>query len=174
MLMCRLAMLSCCLHVPLLLAQNADILAAIKDQAFNHSRADDDVFYLADVFGPRFMDSSGYVKAGEWAVDQLQAYGLAKVTKEYFPTPGPGWEFSGVSVEMISPAYSRMGAFPLARSRGSAGVISGEPVAGCDHNGTGVSAVCDALPGQIKGQNCAGRPDSADSRANVGGHAHAK
>ena len=50
-------MLSCFLHV--LVAQNADVLAAIKEEAFKHSQADDDVFYLADVFGPRFMDSTG-------------------------------------------------------------------------------------------------------------------
>jgi hypothetical protein len=109
-------------------AQNADILAAIKEQASKHSQADDVVFYLADVFGPRFMDSPGYVKAGEWAIERLKAYGLANATKEYFATPGPGWEFSGVSVEMTSPAYSRMGAFPLARSRATSGVVSGEPV----------------------------------------------
>jgi carboxypeptidase Q len=126
MRICRFAALSCFLHV--LMAQNADVLAAIKEEAFKHSQADDDVFYLADVFGPRFMDSTGYVKAGEWAIERLKAYGLANVTKEYFAAPGPGWEFTSVSVEMTSPAYSRMGAFPLARSRTTTGVVSGEPL----------------------------------------------
>ncbi len=49
------------------------------------------MFYLADVFGPRFMDSPGYVKAGDWAVERLKSYGFANAAKEYFASPGPGW-----------------------------------------------------------------------------------
>ncbi|MBV8903575.1 MAG: peptidase M28, partial [Acidobacteriia bacterium] len=128
MLTCRITVLLYFLALPLLVAQDATVLGAIKDQAVNHSQAVEDVFYLADVFGPRFMDSPGFVKAGDWAVERLKTYGLANVAKEYFTTPGPGWGFSGVSVEMISPAYSRMGAFPLARSKSTNGVVSGEPV----------------------------------------------
>jgi len=109
-------------------AQDMNVLPAIKEQAFFHSQAADDVFYLADVFGPRFMDSPGYVKAGDWAVQKLKAYGLANAAKEYFTTPGPGWGFTGVSVEMIVPSYSRLEAFPLARSKATDGVVSGEPV----------------------------------------------
>jgi hypothetical protein len=132
MLACRLlaplVVLFCFLPPPLLLAQEAKVLEAIKEEAFRHSQAPLDLFFLADVFGPRFMDSPGYVKAGEWAVERLQAYGLSNVGKEYFTTPGPGWGFNGVSVEMILPTYSRLGAFPLARSVSTNGVLSGEPV----------------------------------------------
>ena len=124
----RLVLLFCFLYAPVLAAQNANVLSSIKEEAFSHSQAAEDVFYLADVFGPRFMDSPGYVKAGDWAVKRLESYGLANVAKEYFTTPGPGWGFSGVSVEMIAPSYSRLEAFPLARSKGTDGVISGEPV----------------------------------------------
>ncbi len=128
MLTRRLAAFFCFLHVQALVAQDLNVLPAIKEQAFSHSQAAEDVFYLADVFGPRFMDSPGYVKAGDWAVQRLKAYGLANVAKEYFATPGPGWGFNGVSVEVIVPSYSRLEAFPLARSRGTDGVASGEPI----------------------------------------------
>ena len=128
LLTCCLLVLICFLPSPSSLAQDPDVLAAIKEQAFAHSQTAEDVFYLADVFGPRFMDSPGYVKAGEWAVERLRAYGLANATKEYFSAPGPGWGFSAVSVEMILPSYSRMEAFPLARSAGTNGAVSGEPV----------------------------------------------
>ncbi len=128
MLTRRLAAFFCFLHVQALVAQDLNVLPAIKEQAFSHSQAAEDVFYLADVFGPRFMDSPGYVKAGDWAVQRLKAYGLANVAKEYFATPGPGWGFNGVSVEVIVPSYSRLEAFPLARSRGTDGVVSGEPI----------------------------------------------
>jgi hypothetical protein len=128
MVICRFVLLFCFLCVPLLVAQDADVLAEIRKLAFTRSQAAEDVFYLADVFGPRFMDSPGYVKAGDWAVERLKSYGLANVAKEYFTTPGPGWGFSGVSVEMTLPAYTRMEAFPLARSIGTKGVVSGEPM----------------------------------------------
>ena len=128
MLTCRLAVLFFVLQPTLLVAQDADVLAAIKEQAFTQSEGAEDVFYLADVFGPRFMDSPGYLKAGDWAVARLKSYGLANAAKEYFPAPGPAWGFSGVSAEMVLPSYSRMAAFPLARSIGTDGVVSGEPV----------------------------------------------
>jgi carboxypeptidase Q len=79
-----LAILVLVLHALRLVAQDAAVLGAMKEQAFAHSQAAEDVFYLADVFGPRFMDSPGYVQAGEWAVGRLQGYGLANVAKEYF------------------------------------------------------------------------------------------
>lgn len=123
-----LPVLFCCLNLPLPVTRDADVLTAIKEQAFTHSQAAEDVFYLADVFGPRFMDSPGFVKAGDWAVERLKSYGLANVAKEYFTSRGPGWGFSGVSVEMILPSYSRMEAFPLARSTGTNGVVVGGAV----------------------------------------------
>jgi carboxypeptidase Q len=128
MLICRLAVLFCLLHPPVVVAQEADVLAAIRDRAFKQSEVTEDVFYLADVFGPRFMDSPGYVRAGDWAVERLKSYGLANAAKEFFATPGPGWGFNGVSVEMVLPTYSRMAAFPLARSLATDGVVSGEPI----------------------------------------------
>lgn len=128
MVICRFVLVFCLLHAPLLVAQDADVLAEIKELAFTRSQAAEDVFYLADVYGPRFMDSPGYVKAGDWAVERLKSYGLANTAKEYFAIPGPGWGFNGVSVEMVQPSYSRMAAFPLARSIGTDGVVSGEPV----------------------------------------------
>src|SRR6185312_16029228 len=103
MLVRRLALLCGILQLPLLTAQGTDVLARIKDQAMQHSQAAEDVFYLADVFGPRFMDSQGYVKAGEWAIERLSSYGLSNAQKEYFTSPGAGWEFTSVSVEMLAP-----------------------------------------------------------------------
>src|SRR5260221_13812528 len=125
MLTWRLAAFICFLHGQALLAQDLNILPAIKEEAFSHSQAAEDVFYLADVFGPRFMDSPGYVKAGDWAVERLKAYGLTNATKGYFTTPGPGWGFTGVSVEMVAPSYSRLEGFPLGSSSGTDGVVSG-------------------------------------------------
>src|SRR5256885_7999128 len=70
MLTCRVAAFICFLNVQVLLAQDLNILPAIKEQAFSRSQAAEDVFYLADVFGPRFMDSPGYVKAGDWRSEE--------------------------------------------------------------------------------------------------------
>jgi len=152
MLTPRLAVLFCFLHLPWLVAQDANVLGAIKEQAFTRSDAAEDVFYLADVFGPRFMDSPGYVKAGEWVVKRLQTYGLVNVAKEYFTTPGPGWGFSGISVEMILPAYSRMGAFPLARSTATNGVVAGEPVLAAITTEAEYQQFVDRYQGKLKGK----------------------
>ncbi len=128
MLLRHFALLCGVIPLPLLTAQGTDVLASIQAEAVQHSETAEDVFYMADVFGPRFMDSPGYVKAGEWAIQRLKGYGLTNVQKEYFTTPGAGWEFTGVSVEMLAPAYSRVGAFPLARSRATHGIVNGEPL----------------------------------------------
>src|SRR5260370_28103009 len=106
MVICRFVLLFWFLHVPLLVAQDADFLTEIKELAFTRSQAAEDVFYLADVFGPRFMDSPGDVKAGDWAVERLKSYGLANVAEEYFVTPGMGWGINSDLLEVSRPSRS--------------------------------------------------------------------
>ncbi len=158
MLTCRLAAFICFLHGHALLAQDLNILPAIKEEAFSHSQAAEDVFYLADVFGPRFMDSPGYVKAGDWAVERLKAYGLTNVAKEYFATPGPGWGFTGVSLEMLAPSYSRLeafppGGFPACQKQRNNRRCLWRAGFGCDNHRAGVSTICCAVSRQVEGQD---------------------
>ena len=39
----------------------------IKSEAFQNSQAMEDLFYLADVYGPRLTNSPGHKAAAEWA-----------------------------------------------------------------------------------------------------------
>jgi hypothetical protein len=137
----RPAMLVLSLCGPLLFAQDRAVLTALKEQAFAHSQGVEDVFYLADVFGPRFMDLPGYVKAGDWAVTRLHSYGLAKCGEGIFryTRTGLGIQrcFGGDDSAIVQP---HCGVSACAKSRHEGRGV-GRADSSCGHHGAGVSGV---------------------------------
>jgi hypothetical protein len=57
-------------------------LDRIKSEAQDHSQAEDFVFYLADVYGPRMTGSPNYRAAGDWAIGALRNFGLQDIHQE--------------------------------------------------------------------------------------------
>ena len=73
------------LAVPFLYAEEKVDLAAInriKTEEFQNSKVMDHAFYLTDVYGPRLTGSPGYKAAGEWAVREMEKWGLVKARME--------------------------------------------------------------------------------------------
>ena len=100
----------------------------IKTEALENSHVMDHMFYLTDVTGHRLTNSPGYRKAGEWAVKQLQEYGLTNVRLEKWGPFGKGWNFTKFSAYMIEPAYSTIIGFPQAWTPGTNGPVEAEVV----------------------------------------------
>ena len=100
----------------------------IKTEALENSHVMDHMFYLTDVTGHRLTNSPGYRKAGEWAVKQLQEYGLTNVRMEKWGPFGKGWTFTKFSASMIEPAYSTIIGFPQAWTPGTNGPVEAEVV----------------------------------------------
>jgi carboxypeptidase Q len=104
------------------------VLARIKAEGFQKSKAMETVGYLTDVFGHRLTNSQNLKNAKNWMRDKMTAFGLQNVQIEPWGTWGQGWDLERFSVEMTAPTYERLNAHPLAWTPSTNGVVSGEPI----------------------------------------------
>lgn len=103
------------------------VLAQIKAEGFQNSKAMDTVGYLTDVFGHRLTHSTNLKKAKTWMMSKMTEFGLQNVKAEPWGKWGQGWDLERFSVEMTAPTYERLNAHPLAWTPSTNGVVSGEP-----------------------------------------------
>jgi len=104
-----------------------DVLAQIKTEAYQHSQVMENLFYIADVYGPRVTNSRNHRAAAEWAMKQMKEWGLQNVHLEYWPF-GYGWQIKKYYGAMESPVYASIPGFPLAWTPGTNGAITAEPI----------------------------------------------
>jgi carboxypeptidase Q len=102
-----------------------DVLAQIKQQAYQNSHVMDSLYYISEVYGPRINNSRNYRSAAEWAMEQMKAWGLKNVHLEKFPF-GYGWQIKKYYGAMESPAYASLPGFPLAWTPGTNGPVTAE------------------------------------------------
>ena len=83
------AMVTALLLVPASFAQapegdkvDLDALAQIKTEAFEHSQVMGNLFWMSEVYGPRVTNSRNHKLAAEWAMKQMQEWGLQNVHLE--------------------------------------------------------------------------------------------
>lgn len=118
--------------VPLLLAaeEKVDLHAVnrIRNEEFTNSKVMDTMFYLTDVYGPRLTNSPNFKTAGDWAVKQLESYGLTNVKEEKWGPFGRGWQCRYYEGHMVEPQFASLNGIPLAWTQGTSGSVSGEPV----------------------------------------------
>ena len=104
------------------------VIQKIKTEAFDHSQVMDTLSMLTDRYGPRLTGSAEAKEAADWTVERLKSYGTKNVHLESWGPFGRSWELQEYSVEMIEPRYSHLRATPLAWTRATSGVVTGEPV----------------------------------------------
>src|ERR1700723_1117931 len=104
-----------------------DALARIKTEAFQHSQVMENLFWMSEVYGPRVTNSRNHKLAAEWAMKQMQAWGLKNVHLEKWPF-GYGWQIKHFYAAMETPVYAAFTGFPLAWTPGTNGPITVEPV----------------------------------------------
>jgi hypothetical protein len=86
-----------------------DAIYKIKDEGFQRSRVMELTSWMTDVYGPRLTNSPGFKKAGEWAVKEMQSWGLANVRLEPFGPFGRGWTNDKFYMMATTPG----GSFPV-------------------------------------------------------------
>jgi len=108
------------------------------------------LYNLTDRYGPRLTNSPQFRAAGEWAVKQLNEWGLSHVQLEKWataPSPGdanndasgpggrgrgrgraaiPGWEMTGYEGAMIEPTFMPIIGYPQAWSGSTGGKVTGD------------------------------------------------
>ena len=125
-----------------------DVVARIKEEAFQHSQVMDTLIYLSDVYGPRLAGSPAYYEAAQWAKQRLESWGIENVHFDSYPNDLRGWEVESYSVEMIEPRYMNITALPDAWTAGTDGEVVGEPVI-VDYNSL---QELQKLAGQLRGK----------------------
>ena len=89
-----------------------NMVARIKEEAYQHSHVMETLSYLTDVYGPRLSGSPGFYEAAQWAKKRLENWGLENVRFDSYRDDLRGWEVESYSVEMIAPRYMNITALP--------------------------------------------------------------
>ncbi|OFW18316.1 MAG: hypothetical protein A3H97_07780 [Acidobacteria bacterium RIFCSPLOWO2_02_FULL_65_29] len=100
----------------------------IKDEGFQRSKVMEITSYLTDVYGPRLTGSPNIRAAGEWAVKQMQSWGLVNTTLEPWGPFGRGWTNDRFVAHMIAPTVAPLIGYPKAWTPGTKGPVRAEAV----------------------------------------------
>ncbi|MFM9909049.1 MAG: M20/M25/M40 family metallo-hydrolase [Chitinophagaceae bacterium] len=106
---------------------DVDAIQKIRSQGLSNSKVMEHAFYLTDVSGPRLNNSSGYLRAANWARDKLAEYGL-EAKLEAWGDWGKGWDLQRSYIAMTAPYYRPLIAFPKAWCGGTNGLQSAEVI----------------------------------------------
>jgi hypothetical protein len=146
-----LALVSVLLLVALASGQQrdaADMVARIRTEGLERSRAMALYRTLTDEIGARLTGSPAHLQAARWALDRFAEWNLANPHLEPFEF-GRGWQLERVSVEMIEPRYLPLIAYAEAWSPSIAGVASGRVVYVGDKNAAQIQAMAEQLRGAV-------------------------
>ena len=122
-----------------------DVLARIRAEGLQRSRALTLYRTLTDEIGARLTGSPAHLQAARWARDRFAEWGLANPQLEPYDF-GRGWQLEHVSVEMTEPRYVPLIAYADAWSPSTAGVVSGRAV----YIGDKTAQQIESLAGQLR------------------------
>lgn len=102
----------------------------IRKEGLQNSKVMDFAFHLTDGSGPRLTNSPGFLRAANWAKDELTRMGLVNATLEPWGDFGQGWEQNRCYVAMTAPYYTPIVAIPRAWTGSTPGkkMISSEVI----------------------------------------------
>ncbi len=104
---------------------NLEALHKIRQEGLKNSHVEELAFRLTDASGPRLTNSPGHKRAGQWAVQQLQEWGLQNAAMEEWGEFGRGWSVDKCYVGMTRPYYMPLICIPKAWSISTKGPIEG-------------------------------------------------
>ncbi len=84
-------------------AATRDVLWKIRREAHDRSQVMNSLHVLTDVYGPRLTGSPNLKSAGQWAVKQLEAWGLSNGRLEPWDFGHPGWANERFTAHLVSP-----------------------------------------------------------------------
>ncbi len=124
------------------------IVARIRTEGQQRSRALALYRTLTDDIGARLTGSPAHVQAARWARDRFAEWNLANAHLEPYEF-GRGWQLEQISVEMTTPRYLPLIAYADAWSPSTAGVVSGRAVYVGDKTASQIQAMAGLLRGAI-------------------------
>jgi carboxypeptidase Q len=103
----------------------SDINAAIRFEGLNNSHVMRTLHVLTDIHGPRLTGSPSLKAAGEWAVQQLESWGLENGRLEPWEWGRPGWTNEFATGAILSPIRGMLRFEVLAWTPGTGGTVTG-------------------------------------------------
>jgi carboxypeptidase Q len=118
------------LSLPVFAQETVDTAAfhKIRNAEMSNSHIPWIAHYLTDVAGPRLTNSSGYFRAGKWAVSTMKEWGLTNAGLEPWGEYGRGWDVEQFSISMTAPYLQSIIGYAIPWSSNTNGEIKA-PVA---------------------------------------------
>jgi carboxypeptidase Q len=104
------------------------ILDKIKNVAKHNPAIKEIITNFSDINGPRLLGTSNYYKSAKWARQKLKDFGADTAYFESFDKQYRGWNVKSFNMEMTQPNYMHIIAYPLAYTKSTKGVVSGNVI----------------------------------------------
>lgn len=104
---------------------DADLLARIKKEGTDNSQIMKTMHYLSDIYGPRLTGSPNHKGAADWAIKQMQAWGLENAHLEAWDFGHPGWLNERLTAHITAPVKDALVCEVLAWTPSTKGVVKG-------------------------------------------------
>src|SRR5688572_25993887 len=102
-----------------------DVFWKIRQEGTSNSSIMHTVHMLSDVYAPRLTGSPQLKAAGEWAVEQMHAWGMKNGHLEPWEFGRTGWTNERLSAHIVSPVKDALVVEALAWTPGTPGVVRG-------------------------------------------------
>ena len=115
--------------VPVVRAQekiDAETNARIRKEGMEYSQIMRTMHFLTDVYGPRLTGSPSLKAAGEWAMKQMQSWGLENGHLEPWDFGHPGWVNERLTAHIVSPVKDPLVCEVLAWTPGTNGLLTAQ------------------------------------------------
>jgi hypothetical protein len=103
-----------------------DVHWKIRQEATANSKILQTLHMLTDVYGPRLTGSPSLKAAGEWAVEQMHAWGMKNGRLEPWDWGKPGWTNERLAAHIVAPVKDALVAEAQAWTPGTDGVVRGQ------------------------------------------------
>ena len=113
--------------VPLFAQERSDenVSWKIRQEGTTRSSVLHSVHVLADRFSPRLTGAPGLKAAGEWAIEQMRAWGLQNGRLEPWDFNRPGWTNERLAAHIISPVKDALVVEALGWTPSTNGIVRG-------------------------------------------------
>jgi carboxypeptidase Q len=105
-----------------------DMFWKFRQEGTNNSKILPTLHVLTDVYGPRLTGSPNLKAAGEWAIEQMHAWGLTQGRLEPWDFNRAGWTNERLSAHLVSPVTDALVVEALGWTPGTNGAVRGEAV----------------------------------------------